>query len=297
MIKFILNGYEIDLNGDEDFAVTYEVGNDFKFHANNSVEISFPLTMNNLRAIENCHVIINDSLLPFNFIPASVEVDGIDMKIEYAVLLSVSSVIKVKLYGGNMTMFADVKDKSIQELNLSAYDHTRNWAYIAGARNETEGIMYPIIDYGQLSTLEDNIEIANLYPAMFVHTIISKIASEIGYTLSGSLLTDPEYLKLIIPFCNKNSYVDPDVIASLLFEAYNPITDYFFSPVNDVLFPSEISDPLNRFDGKDYRALVTGSYTFHLKMRLTPVDSSKDYTVNLRRYDPYNPKTINNRKN
>ena len=70
MIKFILNGYEIDLNGDEDFAVTYEVGNDFKFHANNSVEISFPLTMNNLRAIENCHVIINDSLLPFNFIPA-----------------------------------------------------------------------------------------------------------------------------------------------------------------------------------------------------------------------------------
>ena len=292
MIKFILNGYEIDLNGDEDFAVTYEVGNDFKFHANNSVEISFPLTMNNLRAIENCHVIINDSLLPFNFITASVEVDGIDMKIEYAVLLSVSSVIKVKLYGGNMTMFADVKDKSIQELNLSAYDHTRNWAYIAGARNETEGIMYPIIDYGQLSTLEDDIEIANLYPAMFVHTLISKIASEIGYTLSGSLLTDPEYLKLIIPFCNKNSYVDPDVIASLLFEAYNPITDYFFSPVNDVLFPSEISDPLNRFDGKDYRALVTGSYTFHLKMRLTPVDSSKDYTVNLRRYDPYDTDPI-----
>lgn len=278
----------MDLSDGEPFAVTYEAANDFKFHSNNSVEIQHPLTANNLRAIENNNILVNDSQLPYNLIDASIEVDGIDMKIESAVLLGVSNVIRVKYFGGNITLFSSVKDKSIQELDLSAYDHTRNWAYIAGALNETAGIMYPIIDYGNLTSLNDNIEIEDLYPGMFVHTLVSKIASEISYTLSGSLLTDAQYLKLFIPFCNKNSYVDPAVITSLLFEAYYP-TNFTadFAGMFSMTFPTEISDVSNRFDGQYYKALITGLYTFHLNFRILVSDPDTEVTVSIKRLDPY----------
>lgn len=292
MIELIINNVVIDIE-EAGIAVTYEAANDFKFHANNSVELTCPNTANNARAFDNSSEIVNDSIIPYDFIPASCSVDGIDMKIQYATLVSISDKgIAFRLYGGNITLFADVKDDSIQDLDLSAYDHTRDWAYISAHRLTTTGILYPLIDYGQLSVNSDDVEIANLYPAMYLHVLINKIFSEIGYTLSGSLLTDADYLKLIIPFCNKNSFVDPDVIANLLFDAYQPSDRYIYAPINDVLFPAELSDPLNRFDGKDYRVLVTGTYTFHLKMRLTPVDSGKDYTVNLRRYDPYDTDPI-----
>ena len=108
MIKLILNEIECDLNGGETIAVTYECANDFKFHANNSVEISLPKTSANLRAIENNNILVNDSTLPYDFMTASCEVDGIDMKIDYAMLIMVSDVIKIRLYGGNITFIVEV---------------------------------------------------------------------------------------------------------------------------------------------------------------------------------------------
>lgn len=272
MIKFYLNNYDIDLSGGEDFVVTYECSNDFKFNSNNSVEISIPKTANNLKAIENNHVLVNNSTLPYNFIPAQVFVDGIDMKIEQAILISVGQTIKLRLYGGNITLFSEVKDKSIQDLDLSAYDHTRNWAYMSSHLNETDGIIYPLIDYGFLSTLDDDVEIANLYPAMFISTIVSKIIQESGYTLAGDLTTDADYLKLMIPFSNKTSFVDPLVVDSYLFEATleDNIASNVYGAISLVTLKyfNEVSDPANRFDGIYYYPAITGTYTFHLVHRI-----------------------------
>lgn len=271
-LKFYLNNIEIDLSGEEDFFVNYECSNELKFTSNNSVEISIPKTARNLKAIENNHVILNDSNLPYNFIPAQVSIGGIDMKIEQAILIDVTETINLRLYGGNITLFSDVKDKSIQDLDLSEYDHTRNWAYISAHRNETEGIIYPLIDYGFLSNLSDDVEIANLYPAMFVSTIVDKIMSESGYTLAGDLHTDADYLKMMIPYCNKTSFVNPDLIASYLFEATlsDNIASNVFGAISLITlkYLNEVSDPANRFDGIYYYPAVTGSYTFHLVHRV-----------------------------
>jgi len=272
VIKFILNNYEVDLIGDEDFVVTYECSNEFKFNSNNSVEITIPETAKNLKAVERNNVMVNDSKLPYNFIPCQISINGIDMKMEQAVLLSISGGINLRLFGGNITLFSDVKDKSIQDLDLSTYDHTRNWAYMSSHRNTTTGILYPIIDYGFLSTLSDDIEIANLYPSIYYHNVVSEIISEAGYTLAGDLQTDEDYLKLLLPFSNKNSYVDPAVVTSYLFEAAleDNIASNVYGAISLVTLKyfREISDPANRFDGIYYYPAVTGSYTFHLIHRI-----------------------------
>lgn len=262
---------------DVNIAVSYECASDFKFNSNTSVEIQLPKTKNNLWAFENNHVLVNDSTLPYDFIEASCQVDGIDMKIEFCILESISSVIKCRLFGGNFTLFSDVKDKSIQELDFSDLDHTRNWSAMLPLLDTTSGLIYPIIDYGTLTDLNNNIDADFIYPAIHLHTVVNKILSEIGYTLSGDLGTDPEYLKCIIPFSAQQKSFTDDYTDSLFFEAYKSTDQLHDTDVITIYTPPfdvEVSDPSNRWITNTYYALIAASYTFHLKYKIYTVGVS-----------------------
>lgn len=118
-----------------------------------------------------------------------------------------SKTISITFFGGNAGWITLVKDLLITELTyeLEQYRHTGNdITTVVASWSNTSGYVYPLINYGKLnSRLNNNLAVTELYPATFVHTLITAIFSRIGYKVSGTLFSDGLFLKLILPFVNE----------------------------------------------------------------------------------------------
>jgi len=117
--------------------------------------------------------------------------------------------IKCAFFEGNTEWFNLLKDKKMSELDLSAFNHNWDYSTIGDsiADNKTSGFVYPLIDYGhfvnQALATTTAIDSDQMFPAMFIHTLMTTIFNEIGWTLGGELVSysanDP-YFRMIQPF-------------------------------------------------------------------------------------------------
>ena len=142
----------------------------------------------------------------------------------------------VTVFGSTKSLFIDIKDKYLKDLDFSKFDHehTHDMVEASWANHYGDGYVYPIIDYGwdlQLNGYGGNPGIAtivdiaskntlfggspanftlsflrlnDLYPATFVRDIFDVIGEQYGYTFDFNGMT---YLdKLIIPYSNDEQY-------------------------------------------------------------------------------------------
>ncbi|WP_020597503.1 hypothetical protein [Spirosoma panaciterrae] len=106
--------------------------------------------------------------------------------------------------GWDITLFQDKKnlfdrlDRSLRTLQLDRLDHYWTLEQINLLAESSEGVCYPLIDYG-LNRV-DTVPNDTIFPAIFVTSLITQMLFEEGYTLVGSLLTDELYKRLIVPF-------------------------------------------------------------------------------------------------
>lgn len=114
---------------------------------------------------------------------------------------------EARFFGDNVSWFDLSKSFDLSEIDLSQYDHVRNEASIINSISNTEGYIYPMIDYGTLDTVNNQtINYSELYPAVYVHSLMKLGFRKIGFKLSGEILDIPLYQKLIIPF-SKGQFV------------------------------------------------------------------------------------------
>jgi hypothetical protein len=135
---------------------------------------------------------------------------------------------------GELSAFKGISGTStLQDLRLNDLDHTYDttiydtWDGIYPTYVEADYI-YPVIDYGtfwtrSLSTPEEiDINVVDLFPAVFLERIIRQICLDNGYTLVTSFFNDPQMAKLCIPFTNKD-FVH-DTVYSLYTEGFQGYT-------------------------------------------------------------------------
>lgn len=119
---------------------------------------------------------------------------------------------------GNIDFF-DLIDKSINILDLSAYDHKFDFNDVPASRFNRTGYVYPIINYGDLNEASTSVNVKNMRPATFVKTVIDNIVSETGFKLINELETHPRtadrYARLILPFSNDKFEHSDRVVAAL----------------------------------------------------------------------------------
>lgn len=110
------------------------------------------------------------------------------------------------LTGGNSDWVTEIGDAELTDLDLSEYDHIWNGANIINSWDNTEGYVYPLIDYGKFGGFTDatNLQVTDFYPAVFVYTLIKKIFDRIGYTIAGSFFSDVQHRAQILPFASKD---------------------------------------------------------------------------------------------
>lgn len=148
---------------------------------------------------ENAEQLDSGSRYPYKLIPAYV-IDGGEYVFRGFAKLSEftsGSGWKVVLYEEKYDLFTRL-DRSIRTADLARFDHAWTIENINARTNATDGVCYPVIDYGLISG--NVVPNDTIFPAVFVHTIVRQMLKEEGYRLVGDFSTDPMAKRLILPF-------------------------------------------------------------------------------------------------
>lgn len=220
MTEIYINDRLIDLKDDEEIAQSFAVNSFGDISTRNSAysnTFKIPFTANNKSILENAEIVLNNTRVPYSNLLCRIFIDGIMVVNGFAELTACIGEYEIRVYGGNFDFYSQIKSRNIQDLDLSDLNHNWTIEIVHASRVNTEGYIYPIIDYtvdspnDYINNTDRIIDLRNFYFAIFLHTIISRIISEAGFTITGDLLSNPNYLSLAVPFSNDKLLINnPD---------------------------------------------------------------------------------------
>ncbi len=207
--ELYINDQLVDIDQKTVVALSFAVNtlNELKtLNGNISNRITLPLTALNLRTlgfVGDTNILLTNTArkrLLCRYVQNGVEVmpEGV---------VSVGTItqkgIGIVVTSGNVDFF-ELIDGSIQDLDLTEYDHIYDTGTVADSRLNREGYIYPIVNYGDMTDASAVVDTRNSRPAMFVKTVVDKIVKEAGFTLINelelNLRTAAQYSKMILPF-------------------------------------------------------------------------------------------------
>lgn len=121
------------------------------------------------------------------------------------------------VYGRVANLFQDVGDKLLTDYDFSEYTHLWTETNVRNSINTSiiingvtagfqlgRGYVYPLIDYGFDNNAQQTYNVDQLYPAIYVKTILDKILKTHGYRYestiqSNTFLNSTEFKRLILP--------------------------------------------------------------------------------------------------
>jgi hypothetical protein len=113
-----------------------------------------------------------------------------DYQIEYEIII----------IGRTANLFQDLGEKKLNELDLSAYDHTWNFTNIQASWTpvSSRGYYYGLINQG-LSNDQKGFYTSDQKPQIFARTIIDAIFKDAGYRYASLFLTTGNFNRLVVP--------------------------------------------------------------------------------------------------
>jgi len=171
-------------------------------------KIELPLTQKNLLIVGNINQVTSAS--EFNATAAKAELfdNGALYNTGFVELIDITDVININILSGNSEWFSLVGDKLLSELDYTDISHTFSNVVVNGNRqnDHTAGFVYANCNYGAIANPGDPYSIFDFYPCIYFPYYLSKIVSSIGWTVKGTLLTDPLFLKTVLPFTNMRMF-------------------------------------------------------------------------------------------
>lgn len=206
---------ELDLSQDMDIALQYSIADIKDITKRNSAysktiivpgtknnnywfgnlfDINSDFTMFNPNKKVDARILVNtetviDGFLQLKKIKKLVNTDAQGNMIQYEVVV----------YNNAVDLMTELGEKTLNELELSRFNHTYSNTSIKDSWNNTykEGYVYPM--YGT-ETKDSNYKASWFYPATFYRTALDEIIKEAGFGWKGSLKTNAQFNKEIIPY-------------------------------------------------------------------------------------------------
>lgn len=105
---------------------------------------------------------------------------------------------EVAFFGELQNVYQFFNNKYLRDLDFSAYNHKYTLYNQELSWNNTEGYVYPMIDYG--FQINSRFNVTNMFPALFVKTIIDKMFNDAGFSYQSNFFNSTIFKKLIIPY-------------------------------------------------------------------------------------------------
>lgn len=207
MIEVFINDMPIDIDPDETIAGTYGNISFGELNKRKGIKTNTweaPFTTANKLVFDSAEVPGSDSDVPYRRGTIRITNYGVAVFEGFCSLEEAQDGYSIQCYAGASDFYTEIKNAKLRDLDLSLYDHIWNEVSITNSWTNTSGYNYAYVHYGkvwgpQISSVSPyTISPDYLLPQVFFHTIIKKIASELGYVLQGKVLTNPRFLNHMI---------------------------------------------------------------------------------------------------
>lgn len=217
MQRLYLNNIEIDL-GPKKIAQTYQINDlaelkDRNLHYTQKFKI--PASPMNMKAMQYLGVIGSKSRKPYEKIPAKYIYNGVEVMPTGWAKVSESNEggFDVNIYDGNASLYEELKGRRMNQLDYSDLNHALNGTTHLESLDHTSGYIYALGFFGfsnVVGVVNSERQVASIYK----HTLFDKILTEAGFTYSGNIFSDPEFLREVV--CPTKGY---DVVGEETTEA------------------------------------------------------------------------------
>lgn len=185
---------EVRLSKNSKVGLTYQcntLGDLSTRQGNFSNKFKAPKTKENQITLEQSDNINSNSNIPYQRNGATLIQNGIEILPEAIVRVeSVDSEYELSVGNGLTTFFQRILGLKLTDLDLSDLDHNYDGATVYAGRLNTEGYIYPYIDWRKTRTAGQE----NKYnPCVFLKTLVERIILEAGYDLDGNILDNYFY--------------------------------------------------------------------------------------------------------
>ena len=239
--KILANGVELDTYDDFSVSFNYQISDITDIttrRTSYSKTIKVPGTKTNNEFFKNIFElnidISNTSYNPKIALPCSVRIG--DEEIFYGNLQLIQVITNQKMVEYEIIITGLLKnilfkfgDFYLQDLDLSEYNHQRNlttvpnsWDYQIVKNGSTinatglgEGYVYPYINYGNSQDINTVSYLYDMYPAVYVKTIVDKLFDFAGYSYTSNFFNTPYFKSLIIPFTGDKLQYSPEQLSGL----------------------------------------------------------------------------------
>ncbi|GAB3936985.1 hypothetical protein [Mucilaginibacter myungsuensis] len=219
-LQLFISDHLVDLTDSSPIALTFQINNLAEVknqQGNTSNQFKLPLTQRNRRILGFPDDVAFTNEWPYRQYPAKIVQDGLEIVPNgFAELNGVDNdTASITILSGNVDFFDAIGGK-LYEMGDSksaygvgqpfkSYEHEWSVANVVASQTKTDGWIWPIVDYGNLTynqTGQNVIDVRQLRPGFFIKTAIDRMLASVGYTAIGSLMADPLYPKLIAQFSN-----------------------------------------------------------------------------------------------
>ena len=142
---------------------------------------------------------------------------------------------EIIIIGKFANLFQDLGEKKLNELDLSAYDHTWNFANIqtSWTPSATRGYYYGLIDKG-FSNDQKGFYTLDQKPQIFARTIIDAIFKDAGYRYASLFLTSGIFNKLVVPTTQDKLLLTTQQVSDRTFKG-DRLTDSSFVSITNIV--------------------------------------------------------------
>jgi hypothetical protein len=155
---------------------------------------------------------MSETGIPYTALTCKIVQEGVTIIANAKLIISssTSDSFNIVIYENFVDLIDSIKNKVISEIAPIA---SSSW--LAGgidtARTNTSGIVTVLLNWGKSGAIY---QYDYFLPCFYYHSIITAILESTGLTLSGSILTDSDFLKLVIPYPGETfkytqTYVSP----------------------------------------------------------------------------------------
>tara|TARA_R110002012_G_scaffold190633_1_gene358207 strand:- start:15192 stop:17780 length:2589 start_codon:yes stop_codon:yes gene_type:complete len=276
--------------------------------ANFTNRFTLPPTPNNIQVMDYLGIAGNQSLKPYQRIPAKLIVDGIELISNgYAKVNESGNGYDVVVYDGNISLSEALKDRSLNQLNYNDLNHFLSEATYIESFTNTEGYIYAFAYFG-VKRPYSLIRIDYQAPSLFLHTVWDKVFKDQGFTYEGDIFESEDFKSEIISPANGYLVSEDNLITEDLgtlqsnnvsrnefeneFKTFEDNFTYDYSNLSGKLYASDNKSVTTFFNGRiklniNYKLQIQKGYAYLniyknnsiLKQLYTPTDSNGNAAV------------------
>lgn len=185
---------------------------------------------------------------------------------------------EVAFFGELQNVYQFFNNKYLRDLDFTEFNHKYTLYNQQLSWSNTQGYTYPMIDYGY--GINNQFNVTNMFPALFVKTIIDKMFSDAGFSYQSSFFESDLFKKLIIPYNGgsslklTNEQVSERTIRVSKVSTQSILND-LLPPINtNISFTDETTPPNNDAGNLWYDSDGGSNYNTYI------VPKSGTYTIN-----------------